>query len=92
MIYKAKGSFVVLNENGLHTRPSTEIVKCAAHFTSEIHLRYRGYVVNAKSILGLLMLTAKEGARIRVEVVGEDAEDALQALLALAQRKFNVIS
>ena len=67
-------------------------MKCAAHFTSEINLRYRGYVVNAKSILGILMLTAGLGAKIKVEVVGEDAEAALQALLALAHQKFNVTS
>lgn len=90
MKYKAKGMFVVLNDKGLHTRPSTELVKCAATFGSQIHLSYRNYVVNAKSILGILMLAAERGAKIVVEAVGEDAESAIAAILNLAQRKFNI--
>ena len=90
-IVKAKGSFVVENDKGLHTRPSTEIVKCASRFTSEIHLCYREFVVNAKSILGILMMAAARGGRVTVEAVGEDAEEALQALLDLASRRFNMV-
>ena len=58
MKQKAKAVFVVLNDKGLHTRPSTELVKCAANFNAQIHLSYRNYVVNAKSLLGILMLAA----------------------------------
>lgn len=87
---KKKGSFVVLNEKGLHTRPSTELVKCAANFGSEIHLSYRNYVVNAKSILGILMLAAEKGAKILVEAAGEDAEDAVSAIEELAGSKFHI--
>ncbi len=87
---KAKGIFVVLNDKGLHTRPSTELVKCAAHFGAQVQLIYRNYVVNAKSILGILMLAAERGAKIVVEAVGEDAEQALDAILRLAQNKFNI--
>ena len=90
-IRKALGAFVVLNDQGLHTRPSTEIVKCASKYHSEIHLRYRDFVVNAKSILGILMMAAVRGGKISVEVVGEDAEEALSALLALADRRFNMM-
>lgn len=90
MKHKVKGMFVVLNDKGLHTRPSTELVKCAANFGSQIHLSYRNYVVNAKSILGILMLAAERGAKISIEAVGEDAEEALSALLRLAQNKFNI--
>jgi len=90
MKQKIKGVFVVLNDKGLHTRPSTELVKCAGHFGAQIELSYRDYVVNAKSILGILMLAAEKGARIHVEAVGEDAEAALAAILQLAQNKFNI--
>jgi phosphocarrier protein len=90
MKQKAKGTFTVLNDKGLHTRPSTELVKCAAHFGAQIELSYRDYVVNAKSILGILMLAAEKGAKISIEAVGEDAELALAAILQLAQNKFNI--
>ena len=90
-IHKVKGSFTILNEKGLHTRPSTEIVKCASNYKSEIHLRYDDFVVNAKSILGILMLAASEGGKISVEAVGNDAEEAVGALIALAGRHFNMV-
>jgi phosphocarrier protein len=87
---KVKAVFVILNDKGLHTRPSTELVKCAAHFTSQVQISYRDYVVNAKSILGILMLAAEKGAKIGVEAVGEDAEAAVSAIVALAKNKFNI--
>lgn len=90
MKQKAKGIFVVLNDKGLHTRPSTELVKCAANFDSQIHLSYRNYLVNAKSILGILMLAAERGSRICVEAIGDDAELAVDAILRLAKNKFNI--
>ena len=88
---KVKGSFVIENDKGLHTRPSTEIVKCASRYHSEIHLTYRDFIVNAKSILGILMMAASRGEKIMVEAVGDDAEEALQALLDLASRRFNMV-
>lgn len=90
MSRKAQGTFVVLNERGLHTRPSTELVKCAANFEAEVSLSYQDYVVNAKSILGILMLAAERGSRILVEAIGEDADHAITAIVNLAQKKFNV--
>ena len=80
----------MLNDKGLHTRPSTELVKCASGFNSQIHLSYRNYVVNAKSLLGILMLAAEKGSRISIEAVGDDAEEAIIALQKLAQRRFNI--
>jgi phosphocarrier protein len=87
---KVFGTFVVQNEKGLHTRPSTELVKCAASFDAKITLYYRHHVVNGKSLLGILMLAAERGSKIRVEACGEDAERAVVALLTLAQNKFNI--
>jgi phosphocarrier protein HPr len=87
---KIKDSFVILNDKGLHTRPSTELVKCAAHFTSNIQLTHKKCVVNAKSILGILMLTAEKGARITVEAEGADADKAVAAIVALAKKRFNI--
>jgi phosphocarrier protein HPr len=87
---KVRDVFVVLNDKGLHTRPSTELVKCASGFSSQISLRYRNYVVNAKSILGVLMLAAEKGAKVSVEAVGHDADKAVFALLQLAKNRFNM--
>jgi phosphocarrier protein len=87
---KYKDAFVVLNEKGLHTRPSTELVKCASSFRSQVTLFYQDLVVNAKSLLGILMLAAARGAKIRVEAEGDDAEQAVQTLLVLARNKFNI--
>lgn len=88
--HKAKGRFVVGNDRGLHTRPSTEIVKCAAGFRSHVSLGYQKNQVNAKSILGILMLAASKGAKITVEAIGEDAEEAVSSLVTLAQNNFNI--
>jgi phosphocarrier protein HPr len=82
--------FTVKNDRGLHTRPATEIVKCTAAFDADIMLSYQKLEVNAKSILGILMLTAGRGARIRITANGHDAAEAVQALLDLAEKKFNI--
>ena len=83
-------SFVVANEKGLHTRPSTELVKCASIFKSHVTLIYQNRSVNAKSLLGILMLAAARGAKITVEAVGDDAEDAVKSILELAKNKFYI--
>ena len=87
---KTRAVFVVLNDKGLHTRPSAELVKCAAHFAAHISLSYRNYVVSAKSILGILMLAAGKGAKVTVEAVGEDADRGVKTLVELAKNRFNV--
>lgn len=90
MAKKCKDSFTVVNEKGLHTRPSTELVKCANGFKSQMTLTYQDYTVNAKSLLGILMLAAARGAKIQVAAEGEDAEEAIKSLLTLAKNKFNI--
>ena len=87
---RVTGSFTVANDKGLHTRPSTELVKCASSFTSQVLLKYRSYSVNAKSLLGILMLAAEKGSKIRIEADGTDAEQAVESILSLAKRKFNI--
>lgn len=85
-----KGKFIVLNDRGLHTRPSTELVKCATLFKSKIFLTYQKQSVNAKSLLGVLMLAAVRGARVVVEAEGEDAQAAVESILELANHKFYI--
>lgn len=85
-----KGKFVVSNDRGLHTRPSTELVKCASSFKSQVQLVYQKQSVNAKSLLGILMLAAAKGAKIGIEAEGEDAEEAVQSIMNLAKNNFYI--
>lgn len=87
---RAKGFFVVINDKGLHTRPSTELVKCATRFKSQINLIYQDLVVNAKSLLGILTLAAGRGSKIEIDAVGDDAEEAVEQLIELARNKFYI--
>lgn len=91
---EAKGLFTVINDRGLHTRPSTALVKCASSFKAQVYLIYETSTetstVNAKSLLGILTLAAARGARILVEAIGEDAELAVRSILELAKNKFHI--
>jgi phosphocarrier protein HPr len=87
---QAKGKFKVHDHRGLHAAPSTEIVKCASSFKSEVYLTYQKQSVSAKSLLSILMLTATQGAQIGVKALGEDAEEAVQSILNLANNKFHL--
>jgi phosphocarrier protein HPr len=87
---RVKATLVVANDRGLHTRPSTEMVKCASSYKSDIKLSYQGLEVNAKSLLGVLMLAAAKGARISIVAEGIDAQEAVTGLLHLARQQFNM--
>ncbi len=86
----SRGFFIVMNDKGLHTRPSTELVKCATSFKSHINLTFQDLVVNAKSLLGILTLAAGRGSRIEIEATGEDAEEAIATLIELSRNKFYI--
>jgi phosphocarrier protein len=78
----------ILNKNGLHARPAAEIVKLAAKYRSEITISRDGTEVNGKSIMGVMMLAAECGASIVLRAVGEDAEQAIDAIATLIANKF----
>lgn len=84
------GQLIIRNARGLHTRPSTEVVKCAVGFKAEVKLYYHRYEANAKSLLSVVMLAATKGARIRIKATGEDAKQAVDSLIQLAQNNFNI--
>lgn len=90
LMSKCKGSFTVKNDRGLHTRPSTEIVRLAASFKSEILLCHKKVCVNAKSLLGILMFAAAKGSKIQILASGKDAPEAVSALEDLAACNFNI--
>ncbi len=70
----------VVNPLGLHARPSARIVQLLAPFDAEIWLSLRGREINAKSIMGLMMLAAPEGAVLQARAEGREADAALAAL------------
>ncbi len=85
------GEVEIVNKLGLHARASAKLTEMAARFTSEVWLARNGRRVNAKSILGVMMLAAGKGTRITVETDGPDAEQALQELLALISGGFGEV-
>jgi len=78
----------IVNKLGLHARASAKLTQLASEFQSEIWLSRSGRRVNAKSIMGVMMLAAGKGSTVLVEAQGPDAEKALQALQALIAERF----
>ena len=78
----------IVNKNGLHARPAAEVVKVASRFTSDILIVRDDLEVNAKSIMGVMMLAAEFGAELVVKANGPDAEEAVAAIVALVAAKF----
>ena len=79
----------ICNARGLHARASAKFVKLASSFESEIHVTRDGVTVDARSIMGLLMLGAGIGCSIDVSAEGADADEAMEALTDLVARKFD---
>jgi phosphocarrier protein HPr len=73
----------VVNRAGMHARPAAEFVKVAGRFSADITVEKDGLEVNGKSIMGVLMLAAEQGSRLRLTAQGSDALQALEALVAL---------
>ena len=78
----------VVNQSGIHARPSAEIVKTAAKFKSALVLSHDGLDVNGKSIMGVMMLAAPCGSSVLVRADGEDAEPLVAAIAELFAAKF----
>ena len=78
----------IVNKLGLHARASAKLTQLASGFQSDIWLTRNGRRVNAKSIMGVMMLAAGKGAKIGIETEGNDADAALQAILDLIVGKF----
>jgi phosphocarrier protein len=78
----------ITNKRGLHARASAKIVEAAARFAAEIMVIKDGQAVNARSIMGLMMLAASLGSEVEITAEGSDAQEALTAIIALAEAKF----
>jgi len=78
----------IVNRLGIHARPAAEIVKAAGKFKSNITIVRDDLEVNAKSIMGVMMLAAEFGATVILRATGDDAEAALDAIAAVIAAKF----
>ena len=78
----------IINKLGLHARASAKLTQLAGQFASEIWVARNGRRVNAKSIMGVMMLAAGLGAEVVIDTEGDRAKEAMDALLALIADKF----
>lgn len=84
----ASAELVIVNKLGLHARASAKLTQVASGFKSDIWLTRNGRRVNAKSIMGVMMLAAGQGSSVLLEAEGADAEAALAALTKLIAARF----
>jgi phosphocarrier protein HPr len=78
----------IINKLGLHARASAKLTQTAGQFQSEVWLSRNGRRVNGKSIMGVMMLAASRGTTIRLETIGADENQAMDALVALVKDRF----
>jgi phosphocarrier protein HPr len=83
-----KTTVKISNRLGLHARASAKLTKLASGFASDVHMSRNGRRINAKSIMGVMMLAAGLGSEVEVEVEGPDEAQALQALVQLIDDRF----
>ena len=81
-------SLEIVNKLGLHARAAAKLTQVAGGFHSEIWISRSGRRVNAKSIMGVMMLAAGKGSKVKLEAEGVDADAALKALTALIANRF----
>lgn len=78
----------ISNKLGLHARASAKLTKLATSFKSEVWMSRNGRRVNAKSIMGVMMLAAGMGAEVEIETEGEDEQAAMDSIVALINERF----
>jgi phosphocarrier protein HPr len=79
----------IINKLGLHARASAKLTQVAGRFQSDVWLSRNGRRVNAKSIMGVMMLAAAKGTTVVIETDGADEEEAMKALETLIQNRFD---
>ena len=84
----AERTVEIINERGLHARASAKFVKLAASFDAEVTVSKDGATVDARSIMGLMMLAAGPGSSIHIVAEGDEAEAAAEALAELVSNRF----
>lgn len=79
----------IINKLGLHARASSKFTQLAGRYTSEIWISRNGRRVNAKSIMGVMMLAAAKGSTVELDITGDDEQEAMEALVALINNRFD---
>ena len=85
---RAEGTFEIVNQLGLHARAAARLVQLAATFDAEVELEKDGQRVNAKSIMGVLLLCGQRGTKVTVIGTGQDGEAAVEAIGRLIANRF----
>jgi phosphocarrier protein HPr len=83
-----KASISISNKLGLHARASAKLTKLAGTFKSDVFMSRNDRRVNAKSIMGVMMLAAGNGSTVELEAIGVDEQAAMDAITALINDKF----
>ena len=83
-----KTSVTISNKLGLHARASAKLTKLAGGFACDVHMSRNGRRINAKSIMGVMMLAAGVGSEVEIEADGPDEAQALAAIAALVADRF----
>lgn len=83
-----RATVTISNKLGLHARASAKLTKLAGSFACDVHMSRNGRRINAKSIMGVMMLAAGLGAEVDIETEGADEVPALAALVALVSERF----
>ena len=78
----------IVNKLGLHARPSAKLTQMASDFKSDVFMARNGRRINAKSIMGVMMLAAAKGSTVTLETEGEDEKEAMEALAELISSGF----
>jgi phosphocarrier protein len=86
---EARRTVEIVNKRGLHARASAKFVKLATEFDAEVRVSRDGQTVDARSIMGLMMLAAGPGCCIDIEAEGDEAAEAVDALVELVTRRFD---
>ncbi|HET9418427.1 MAG TPA: HPr family phosphocarrier protein [Chthoniobacterales bacterium] len=86
---KVEKEITIVNRLGLHARPAAMFVRIASRYRAEVWVSKEGEEVNGKSIMGLMMLAAGQGSKLRIRCEGPDAAKALEELEALINSRFN---
>ncbi|MCB1981278.1 MAG: HPr family phosphocarrier protein [Rhodoferax sp.] len=81
-------TITISNRLGLHARASAKLTKLAGSFACEVHMTRNGRRINAKSIMGVMMLAAGQGSEVEIETDGADEQQAMAALRALIEDRF----
>ena len=88
-VQKVEKEITVVNRLGLHARPAALFVKVASRFRAEVWVKKESEEVNGKSIMGLMMLAAGQGSKLRIRCEGPDADQAIEELEQLINARFN---